>query len=146
MSGVENMSLDEYAAWCLWHPGTEDTFSGYGIGKDTDYIIGLLMIDRPQIAPQEYLDEIRKEFGPYFVSPMTFDGCRGILCQMTIEEQSRRYVRRFDKELEDIILNNIDPLLEHKPKPHFMMGYSHELRLWTSTFYRGDKNSDRNKS
>jgi len=37
----------------LWHPGTENIFSGYGIEVRPAHLVGLLMIDRPKPASQE---------------------------------------------------------------------------------------------
>jgi hypothetical protein len=46
----------------LWHPETEDVFSGDGLvtGKGfKDYLVGILMVDRPRPADPEWLEEAK---------------------------------------------------------------------------------------
>ena len=146
------IALDEnIRVWYLWHPDTKDVFSGYGLGESNDYLIGILMVDRPRKAPIGYLNQIKKAFGECQLYPMATDGCRGILCQMSIEEESRKYVKNFEFSINAIVMERFSPLLENKPNPHFLMQYSHMERLWLSEFYfpenhqKGDINPDRNK-
>ncbi len=82
----------------LWHPGTEDIFSGYGlVAKEgfKDYLVGLLMVDRPRRADAEWLKEVEATFGEYQLVAMTAAGERGIACQMRIEPESLPHLRRF---------------------------------------------------
>jgi len=128
--------LDELIhVWYLWHPNTKDVFSGYGLGTGTDYIVGILMVDRPRKAPVEYLNNIRETFGECELYPMTANSSQGILCQMSIEEDSRQYIKEFEYSINRTIRERFAPLLENKPKPHFLMQYSHKLGLWVSEFY-----------
>ena len=58
----------------LWHPGTGDTFSGYGISmypRMSDVLTGLLMIDRPSPASPEWLQEVQTTFENFHLVPMT---------------------------------------------------------------------------
>jgi len=149
---VVQITLDEdIRVWYLWHPYTKDVFSGYGLGKNNDYLIGILMVDRPRKAPEEYLNEIKKAFGECQLYPMANDGCRGILCQMNIEEESRQYIKNFKFSINKTVLERFTPLLKINPKPHFLMKYSQDQGLWVSEFYlsenaqRGGMNPNRNK-
>ena len=45
----------------LWHPGTGQIFSGYGLAMrpgSKDLLSGLLMVDRPRPADPEWLAEV----------------------------------------------------------------------------------------
>ncbi len=48
IGGFTNLKLTPGTKY-LWHPGTDNTFSGYGfpIDREDDHLVGLLMIDRP---------------------------------------------------------------------------------------------------
>ena len=81
----------------LWHPGTKDIFSGYGLTVQPgrkDHLVGLLMVDRPQKVDPAWLAEIERRFGGYVLYVMTVTGERGIACQMQIEPASFPYLRR----------------------------------------------------
>jgi hypothetical protein len=58
----------------LSHPGTEETFSGYGLtmqpGTD-ELLVGLLMIDRPRPADPKWLAEVEATFGECELVAMT---------------------------------------------------------------------------
>ena len=41
----------------LWHPGTRDIFSGYGLVLAPAHLVGLIMIDRPTVADLVWLDD-----------------------------------------------------------------------------------------
>src|SRR3990172_9395425 len=73
----------------LWHPGTEDIFSGYGLvvedGK-RNRLVGLLMVDRPTPADPARLASVKATFGEYELHSMTTTGARGILCRMLIDQ------------------------------------------------------------
>jgi hypothetical protein len=67
----------------LCHSGTEKIFSGYGLTVEPgrkDYLVGLLIIDRPKPADPEWLKEIEVIFGEYQLVAMTASGERGIAC------------------------------------------------------------------
>lgn len=124
----------------LWHPGTTDTFSGYGLRIDKDRIAGLLMVDRPCIAPESYINYIMETFGECDLYPMTTDGSRGVICRMTIAADSTQFVKDLGFHVNELILERFRPLLQNLPRPHFKMKYSPAHRLWLSEFYRGDLN------
>jgi hypothetical protein len=77
----------------LWHPGTHDRFSGYGLRVAPAHLIGVVMIDRPKPAASTWLEEIHLTFGEYDLVTMARDGARGIVCQMRIVEESRVHLR-----------------------------------------------------
>ena len=77
----------------LWHPGTTDIFSGYGLRIAPAHLIGVVMVDRPRPAAADWLEEIMQTFGGYELVPMTASGERGMLCQMRIAEDSRVHLR-----------------------------------------------------
>jgi hypothetical protein len=78
----------------LWHPGTENVFSGYGLtvkAGSSEHLVGLLMIDRPPQGVAEWLQTVEKAFGQCELLAMTASGDRGILCQMQIDPESQPY-------------------------------------------------------
>ena len=77
----------------LWHPGTHDRFSDYGLRIAPAHLVGVVMIDRPMPAASTWLEEIHQTFGGYDLVTMTRDGTRGIACQMRIVEESRVHLR-----------------------------------------------------
>ena len=78
---------------CLWHPGTRDLFSGYGLRMAPAHLIGVLMVDRPRPVEPTWLEDIRQTFGGYELVAMTRSGERGLVCQMRIVEDSRVHLR-----------------------------------------------------
>ena len=79
----------------LWHPGTEQTFSGYGLTMQpgsTEFLTGLLMVDRPRPVDPEWLKEVEATFGECHLVAMAAGGERGIACQMQIEPDSLPYL------------------------------------------------------
>ena len=68
----------------LWHPGTHDRFSDYGLRIAPAHLVGVVMIDRPMPAASTWLEEIHQTFGGYDMVTMTRDGTRGIACQMRL--------------------------------------------------------------
>ena len=80
----------------LWHPETEDTFSGYGLTIEQprkDRLVGLLMVDRPNPANPDWLQSVEDVYGECQLVPMTFTGERGLACNMQIENDSVVYLR-----------------------------------------------------
>lgn len=119
----------------LSHPGTKDIFSGYGlIAKEgfRDYLVGLLMVDRPEPVNPEWLEQVEGIFGEYQLVPMTAAGERGIVCHMQIEEESLVHLRQFPSPKAQAIREALQPLLEEKPKPLLRVRWDEELRLWRS--------------
>lgn len=121
----------------LWHPGTEQIFSGYGLTmrpESKEFLAGVLMVDRPRPAEPEWLKEVGATFGEYQLAAMTAAGERGIVCQMQIEPESLPYLRRFPGQKASAIQVALEPLLEDPPKPVFTLRWDDERRLWRSRF------------
>ena len=58
----------------LWHPGTEEIFSGYGLTMQPgskEFLVGLLMVDRPTPVDPAWLKEVEATFGEYQLVAMT---------------------------------------------------------------------------
>lgn len=121
----------------LAHPGTEDTFSGYGLAtrpESRELLVGLLMVDRPQPADPEWLKEVEETFGEAQLVAMTAAGERGILCQMQIEPESQPHLRPFPSGKAAAIQIALEPLLEEPPGPAFTLRWDEEVRAWRSQF------------
>jgi hypothetical protein len=121
----------------LWHPITADVFSGYGLTTrrgSKEFLVGLLMVDRPKPADPEWLSEVEATFGEYHLVAMTATGERGIACQMQIEPESFPYLRQYPGEKADAIRTALKPLLADPPHPVFTLRWDEEARLWRSQF------------
>jgi hypothetical protein len=135
---VETREIPERGElYFLWHPGTEGTFSGYGLTAREgfkDYLVGLLMVDRPRPADPEWLKEVEATFGECYLVAMTAAGERGIACQMRIEPDSLPYLRRFPGEKGAAIQTALEPLLADPPNPVFALRWDEEAQIWLSQF------------
>ena len=121
----------------LWHSGTEDVYSGYGLVVREgfkDYLFGILMIDRPRPADPEWLNEVEETYGQVQLVPMTASGERGIVCQMWIEPDSLPHLRQYPGAQATAIKTALEPLLADPPKPTFAMCWDQETRVWSSQF------------
>lgn len=119
----------------LMHPDKENVFSGYGLPlEDRYHLVGLLMIDRPYRADEEWLYRVREEFGDFQLSYMTSSGERGMVCNMKIEKDSRKFLKEIDHPLEEKIARRLYPLLEYRPNPSFRMRWDDGIRMWVSEF------------
>jgi len=121
----------------LWHPGTEQIFSGYGLTvrrESKEFLVGLLMVDRPKPVDPEWLKEVEATFGEYHLVAMTAAGERGIACQMQIEPESLPYLRRFPGGKAAAIKTALEPLFEDPPNLAFTLRWDEEMRLWHSQF------------
>ena len=119
----------------LWHPSTENVFSGYGLTMNAgskEHLVGLLMIDRPPQDVDTWLQAVAGAFGSYQLVAMTATGERGILCQMQIEPQSQPFLKQFPSEKTAAIESALQPLLEEQPNPIFVMNWDEERRVWVS--------------
>ncbi|MCI0558935.1 MAG: hypothetical protein MN733_10600 [Nitrososphaera sp.] len=119
----------------LMHPGTQDTFSGFGLTLQEGnprHLVGLLMVDRPHPADPAWLAEVEAAFGEYQLAAMTAAGERGIVCQMQIEPDSLPYLQRFPGEQSAAIKLALEPLLEQPPNPVFAVRWHEETRSWES--------------
>ncbi len=131
----------EQPVWFLWHPGTENVFSGYGLAvapNRPDHLVGLLMVDRPHPVPAEWLAQVEETFGGYQLYQMTVGGERAIACQMHIELESLFYLRKFEDPLvhELRIVLQLQSLVENPPQPAFRLQWEPETEMWRSSFYR----------
>ena len=121
----------------LWHPGTEEFFSGYGLTmqpESQEFLVGLLMVERPNPADPEWLKEVQDTFGECRLVAMAAAGERGLVCQMQIEPGSFPYLRRFPGEKAAAIRTVLEPLLDDPPNPAFVLRWDEEVRLWRSQF------------
>ena len=138
--GKETIGRGEF--FVLWHPGTEDIFSGYGLTMrpgSKELLVGLLMVDRPTPADPDWLKEVEDNFGEYQLVPMTASGDRGIVCQMQIEAESLPHLRQYPGEKPAAVKTALEPLLENLPKPVFTLRWDEEARLWCSRFAPPDE-------
>jgi hypothetical protein len=108
----------------LWHPGTENVFSGYGLtvkAGSNEHLVGLLMIDRPPQCVAEWLQTVEEAFGQCELLAMTASGDRGILCQMQIDPESQPYLKRFPFDKAGAIESSLQQVLEERPNAAFIM-------------------------
>lgn len=122
---------------CLHHPGTPDTFSGYGLVVRSDwpgFIVGLLMVDRPFPASESWLQRIQDTYGECELLPMTAWGERGLLCQMHVEESSLSHLYEFPglPELQKAFQEVLQHLLEDPPAPTLALRWDEDRRVWLS--------------
>lgn len=120
----------------LWHPGTRDRFSGYGLFIVPGRLVGLIMVDRPTVADPTWLAEIERTFGSYQLAPMTQTGERGIVCQMEVAEDSRQYLRRLVHPLNREIRAVLRPLRRHPPAVTLEVRWDAEQQCWVSSIMR----------
>ncbi len=123
--------------FCLYHPHTADTFSGYGLAimpNRPDLLVGLLMVDRPNPADPAWLKEIEEAYGEYQLVPMTADGDMGLVCRMHIHPDSLHLLRRLPAPLSQVLQEPLQPLLEELPAPALTLHWDEESRLWRSEF------------
>jgi len=119
----------------LMHPDKENVFSGYGLPlEDRYHLVGLLMIDRPYRADEDWLYRVREEFGDFQLAYMTSSGERGMVCNMKIERESRKFLKEIDHPLDEKIARRLYPLLEYRPRPSFRMRWDDGIRMWVSEF------------
>ena len=119
----------------LAHPGSDQTFSGYGLPArpgSPDLLVGLLMIDRPGPADQQWLEQVESAFGECDLVPMTATGERGIACQMQIEPCSLPHLRSIPSEKAAAIASALEPLADNPPRPVFTLHWDNESRMWRS--------------
>lgn len=121
----------------LWHPETEDVFSGYGLTVDEDRkdrLAGILMVDRPYPADPKWLQDIKDAYGECHLLPMTASGERGLACQMQIADESLHHLRRLPSDKSRAIQKALEPLLEELPAPKLRLRFNQETCLWESKF------------
>ena len=123
----------------LWHPGTQDIFSGYGLALAPAHLVGLVMIDRPRVADPGWLAEVEQTFGEYELAAMTQGGERGIICQMRIAHESLSYLKTFVHPLTLAIRNALKPLLTNPPAVTLCLTWHRGSRCWVSTIAKRDE-------
>ena len=119
----------------LHHPGTEETFSGYGLTMEpnrNNRLAGVLMVDRPYRADPDWLQTIYDAYGECQLVPMTAGGDRGLVCRMEIEAESVGHLRRFPSSQSEAIQSVLEPLLEQPPAPLLHLSWDEEARAWLS--------------
>lgn len=122
---------------CLWHPGTENTFSGYGLTVESNqknHLVGILMVDRPKPVDSTWLNNVATNYGPFQLVPMTATGERGIVCQMKITPESQKQLRQLQGGMTSGIKQAIQPLLDELPNPVFILSWDEDRRAWVSDF------------
>jgi hypothetical protein len=123
----------------LWHPGTHDRFSGYGLRVAPAHLIGVVMIDRPKPAASTWLEEIHQTFGECDLVTMARDGARGIVCQMQIVEESRVHLRVLRHPQSEQIRQALRPLLAAPPAVTLSMTWDDRSGDWVSTIIQPPK-------
>ena len=123
----------------LWHPGTRDYFSGYGLPIAPAHLVGIVMVDRPRVADSTWLEEIGQTFGEYQLVSMTQDGARGIVCQMHIRESSRVHLRLIRHPRTEEIKRSLLPLLEAPPAVTLAVAWDQATGCWASTMVKPPK-------
>jgi hypothetical protein len=121
----------------LSHPGTTDTFSGYGLTIEQDrkdLLVGLLVVDRPCTADPVWLKSVADTFGECRLFPLTSTGERGLLCRMQVEPDSKHHIRRFPTGMSDAIRDALVPLLEDLPAPVLRLRWDEQSLTWLSEF------------
>ena len=116
----------------LWHPGTNDIFSGYGLAIAPAHLVGLLLVDRPEPVAAHWLETIKRTFGSYQLTAMTQRGDRGLVCQMMIAEESIAYLRVLPYPHPDTLRQALVPLLEDLPAVTLHLTWSADHRCWIS--------------
>jgi hypothetical protein len=120
----------------LWHPGTVDRFSGYGLFVAPGRLVGLIMVDRPTVADPAWLADIERTFGHYQLAAMTQRGERGIVCQMEVAEDSRQYLRRLVQPLNRAIRDALRPLRRHPPTVTLAVRWDEGHHGWVSSIVK----------
>jgi len=116
----------------LWHPGTADIFSGYGLVVAPAHLVGLLMVDRPEPVDAHWLATIERAVGGYQLSAMTQTGERGLVCQMRIAEESIPYLRVLPHPDIEALRDALRPLLDDLPAVTLHLAWSAEHACWMS--------------
>lgn len=116
----------------LWHPGSRDIFSGYGLVVAPAHLVGLLMVDRPEPVDVNWLETIERTFGSYQLSAMTQTGERGLVCQMRIAEASMQYLRVLPHPDIGALRDALRPLLDDLPAVTLHLAWSADHACWMS--------------
>ncbi len=120
----------------LWHPGTRDRFSGYGLLVAPWRLVGLIMVDRPAPADPAWLADIERTFGSYELVTMTQTGERGIVCQMQVAEDSHPYLKRLVHPFNQAIREALRPLRRQPPAVMLEVRWQADRQCWVSSLVR----------
>jgi hypothetical protein len=134
---LQHETIGRGELFILSHPGTTNTFSGYGLTTEPgrkDLLVGLLMVDRPHPADPVWLQSVTKTFGECELLPMTATGERGLLCRMQIEADSTNHIRRFPSGMGVVLREALEELSEEPPAPVLRMRWDEGTRTWLSEF------------
>ena len=121
-----------HAILFLWHPGTTDIFSGYGLVLAPSHLVGLILVDRPEPVDAHWLETIERTFGSYQLTAMTQNGDRGLVCQMRIADDSMHYLRVLPHPHLGEMQDALRPLLHDLPAVTLHLAWSAEHALWMS--------------
>lgn len=125
-------SRSGHAFLFLWHPGTADIFSGYGLVVAPAHLVGLLMVDRPDPVDPSWLAMIERTFDSYQLTAMTTGGERGLVCQMHIAEESMHYLRVLPHPDIGALRDALRPLLDDVPAVTLHLAWSADHACWLS--------------
>ena len=125
-------SRSGHAILFLWHPGTTDIFSGYGLVLAPSHLVGLLMVDRPDPVDPSWLAMIERAFGSYQLTAMTTGGERGMVCQMRIAEESTQHLRVLPHPDIGALRDALRPLLDDLPAVTLHLAWSADHECWIS--------------
>ena len=116
----------------LWHPGTTDIFSGYGLVIGPAHLVGLLMVDRPEAVDPRWLAMLEHAFGDYQLTAMTQGGERGIVCQMLIAQESTPFLRVLPHPRLGTLRTALLPLFQELPAVTLGLAWYPARRCWVS--------------
>src|SRR5262249_22756039 len=116
----------------LWHPGTTDIFSGYGLVLGPAHVVGLVMVDRPAPVDPGWLAMIHRAWGDYQLVAMTTSGERGLVCHMLIAEPSTPYLRVLPHPHLGALRDALVPLLHDLPRVTLGLAWDPDRRCWVS--------------
>jgi hypothetical protein len=121
-----------HAILFLWHPGTADIFSGYGLVLAPAHLVGLLMVDRPEPVYPDWLATLERTFGSYQLTAMTQGGEQGLVCQMRIADDSMQYLRVLPHPHLGELRDALAPLLDDLPAVTLHLAWSAHQACWVS--------------
>lgn len=118
----------------------KNVFSGYGIPikNDKKYLVGLLMIDRPEKADEEWLKLIYEQFQELTLMVMSSKGDRGMFCQMEINDNSLNKIIELNAPLDNKVKRALFRHMYELPKPYFKMEWDNNVNLWKSEPIKND--------
>lgn len=116
----------------LWHPGTTDIFSGYGLVIGPAHVVGLVMVDRPKPVDPRWLETMQGAFGDYQLVAMTQSGERGIVCQMLIAQESTPFLRVLPHPRLGTLRTALLPLFQELPAVTLALAWYPDTQCWVS--------------